>query len=128
MKYITPNIIWQDIRSSVAEYTANELLSYYRSAKSYSYDREAQERENIPPEVCRAIFQRVDSIISTMRCSTDYKVVLMARILDLEYCCDPTDTTSKVASVGISKTTYYKYYHEAKLLFSEFVDRLNKYH
>ena len=120
-----PKAIWTDIRSSISDYSAEELLVYYRSAKSLCFSKEVQDREGVSIEIARKVYQRVDSIILTMRCSSDHRIATMSKVLETEYCKEPVDLSAKIDNIGISKSSYYNYCREAKKLFTEMVDALN---
>ena len=124
MKYRLPKAIWNDIRNDINEYTAEDLLHYYRSAQTAVNSKEVQDREDISPDICCKVIQRVDSIILSMKCSVDHRVFVMAKILELEFCNEPTDSSTKIEKSSISRSTYYNYYHEAIKIFSEMVESL----
>ncbi len=117
--------VWNDVRQSVFEYTAEELLKYYRAARWYTdaaqYSKLAESKTNVALDICSV----VDETLDAMRSISDYRMAVTSEILRCEYCLTPQlDTADRIARSNLSRSTYYLYLKNGLNEFSELYESM----
>ena len=116
--------VWTDLRNSVTEYSAQELLLYYRTSMWYAGTAERiDDAASVTIHICRV----VDYILDAMKSIPEYRAVIFSDILHVEYCEEQIPAANKIAKFEISKTTYYSYLKQGEAMFEgiykQFVER-----
>lgn len=118
--------LWDDVRSSIADYTPLELLGYFRVANWFVSNSGNRCCGKIDITITSGICNVVNDVFEAMKILPDYRAGKICSILKREYCEEPLSTAEKISLADVSRTTYYAYLKEGEHLFTQICVSLMK--